>query len=73
MIKAPSKHRSLCALTLAATTLFNSVDITHAQNATPHIDAVSQTLENLAPGSQGSVWERTTGNQIVENGAFDSS
>lgn len=73
MIKVPSKHRSLCSLTLAATTLLSSVGITHAQNTTPHIDAVTQTLENLAPGSQGSVWERTTGNQIVENGALDSS
>lgn len=73
MIKASSTLSPLCALTFATATLLSSVSITYAQNDTPHIDAVTQTLTNLAPGSQGSVWERTTGNKIAENGVFDSS
>ncbi len=32
--------------------------------ATPHLDFVEDRLRELAPGSEGSVWERTQGNSI---------
>ncbi|MEV7615542.1 phospholipase D-like domain-containing protein [Streptomyces sp. NPDC089799] len=32
--------------------------------ATPHLDAVEQTLRQVSPGLEGSVWERTAGNRL---------
>lgn len=31
---------------------------------TPHLDAVEQTLRQVSPGLEGSVWERTAGNRL---------
>ncbi|SPE63007.1 Phospholipase D precursor [Streptomyces netropsis] len=35
-----------------------------ADPATPHLDAVEQTLRQVSPGLEGDVWERTTGNKL---------
>ncbi|GGT15006.1 phospholipase D-like domain-containing protein [Streptomyces purpureus] len=37
---------------------------TTATSATPHLDAVEQTLRQVSPGLEGPVWERTDGNQL---------
>ena len=58
---------------LFCTSLAGFSAVATAQSNTPHLDAVEQTLLQLAPGSEGSVWERTTGNTISEYGANDSS
>ncbi|MFD8637168.1 phospholipase, partial [Streptomyces sp. NPDC059656] len=31
---------------------------------TPHLDSVEQTLRQVSPGLQGSIWERTSGNRL---------
>lgn len=31
---------------------------------TPHLDAVEQTLRQVSPGLEGSIWERTSGNRL---------
>ncbi len=55
----------VCKLSFIFTALFlNSV----AFAETPHLDAVEAQLRNLAPGSEGIVWERTLGNNISGNG-----
>ncbi|WP_405445557.1 phospholipase [Streptomyces erythrochromogenes] len=37
----------------------------HAAEApTPHLDSVEQTLRQVSPGLEGSVWERTSGNRL---------
>ncbi|MDH6133376.1 phosphatidylserine/phosphatidylglycerophosphate/cardiolipin synthase-like enzyme [Kitasatospora sp. MAA4] len=33
-------------------------------SATPHLDAVEQTLRQVSPGLEGSVWQRTSGNSL---------
>ncbi|MFD9568781.1 phospholipase D-like domain-containing protein [Streptomyces sp. NPDC059982] len=35
-----------------------------ADSPTPHLDAVEQTLRQVSPGLEGSVWERTAGNRL---------
>lgn len=35
-----------------------------AAAATPHLDAVEQSLRQVSPGLEGSVWERTAGNRL---------
>ncbi|MEV7282468.1 phospholipase D-like domain-containing protein [Streptomyces sp. NPDC093111] len=35
-----------------------------AGSATPHLDAVEQSLRQVSPGLEGSVWERTAGNRL---------
>ncbi|MCG8672897.1 MAG: hypothetical protein MI867_26100 [Pseudomonadales bacterium] len=55
--------RSLFAAAKAALCL--SVFSAGAIASTPHLDYVEDQLRNLAPGSEGSVWERTTGNDIA--------
>ncbi|MYV95005.1 phospholipase [Streptomyces sp. SID1034] len=35
-----------------------------ATAATPHLDAVEQTLRQVSPGLEGSVWERSAGNTL---------
>ncbi|WP_329427201.1 phospholipase D-like domain-containing protein [Streptomyces sp. NBC_01268] len=37
---------------------------TAAAAATPHLDAVEQSLRQVSPGLEGSVWERTAGNRL---------
>nr|ABY71835.1 phospholipase D [Streptomyces sp. YU100] len=37
---------------------------TGATPATPHLDAVEQTLRQVSPGLEGRVWERTAGNTL---------
>ncbi|GAA0495201.1 phospholipase D-like domain-containing protein [Streptomyces sp. NPDC046215] len=37
--------------------------------ATPHLDAVEQTLRQVSPGLEGEVWERTSGNKLDASGA----
>ncbi|MCP4130446.1 MAG: phospholipase [bacterium] len=39
---------------------------------TPHLDAVEDRLRSLAPGSEGTVWERTEGNEIAGYGISGS-
>ena len=47
-------------------TLFLSTVIAPTAFAeTPHLDAVEAQLRQLAPGSEGSVWERTQGNTLT--------
>jgi phosphatidylserine/phosphatidylglycerophosphate/cardiolipin synthase-like enzyme len=38
-------------------------------SATPHLDAVEQTLRKVSPGLEGTVWQRTTGNSLDASGA----
>lgn len=58
-------HRSLAtAFALVAITL---PAIANAQ-PTPHIDAVQDALRDLAPGSEDTVWGRTSGNAITGYG-----
>ncbi|GAA2143248.1 hypothetical protein GCM10009760_29350 [Kitasatospora kazusensis] len=33
-------------------------------SATPHLDAIEQTLRQVSPGLEGSVWQRTDGNSL---------
>ncbi|MFJ9846397.1 phospholipase D-like domain-containing protein [Kitasatospora sp. NPDC101155] len=33
-------------------------------DATPHLDAVEQTLRQVSPGLEGTVWQRTAGNRL---------
>ncbi|MFG2296153.1 phospholipase [Streptomyces sp. NPDC048603] len=35
-----------------------------SSGATPYLDAVEQTLRQVSPGLEGSVWERTAGNRL---------
>ncbi|WP_405497330.1 phospholipase D-like domain-containing protein [Streptomyces sp. NBC_00096] len=35
-----------------------------ADAPTPHLDSVEQTLRQVSPGLEGSVWERTSGNRL---------
>ncbi|MEU3725499.1 phospholipase [Streptomyces sp. NPDC031705] len=35
-----------------------------AEAPTPHLDSVEQTLRQVSPGLEGSVWERTAGNRL---------
>ncbi|MCX4744141.1 phospholipase D-like domain-containing protein [Kitasatospora sp. NBC_01287] len=35
-----------------------------AASATPHLDAVEQTLRQVSPGLEGTVWQRTDGNAL---------
>ncbi|MFI9274915.1 phospholipase [Kitasatospora sp. NPDC052896] len=35
-----------------------------ADSATPHLDAVEQTLRQVSPGLEGTVWQRTAGNAL---------
>ncbi|WP_328740720.1 phospholipase [Streptomyces erythrochromogenes] len=35
-----------------------------AEAPTPHLDSVEQTLRQVSPGLEGSVWERTSGNRL---------
>ncbi|MDH6115123.1 phosphatidylserine/phosphatidylglycerophosphate/cardiolipin synthase-like enzyme [Kitasatospora sp. MAP12-15] len=35
-----------------------------AASTTPHLDAVEQTLRQVSPGLEGSVWQRTSGNSL---------
>ncbi|RLU79293.1 phospholipase [Streptomyces griseocarneus] len=38
-------------------------------SATPHLDAVEQTLRQVSPGLEGDVWERTSGNKLDASAA----
>ncbi|MCC3767628.1 phospholipase [Streptomyces sp. UNOC14_S4] len=40
-----------------------------ADSATPHLDAVEQTLRQVSPGLEGDVWERTSGNKLDASSA----
>lgn len=59
----------LMASTWLATTLLAS----QAMAATPHIDAVENALRDLTPGSEGKVWQRTSGNDIAGYGPYKSN
>lgn len=56
--------RSLFAAAKAAV-CFSVLAASAANAATPHLDYVENRLRDLAPGSEGSVWERTQGNDIA--------
>ncbi|MGW8330662.1 phospholipase D-like domain-containing protein [Streptomyces sp. NPDC055897] len=42
---------------------------TGATTATPHLDAIEQTLRQVSPGLEGRVWERTEGNTLDASAA----
>lgn len=52
------------ALPLALSTLLLSAAPAFAGAPTPHLDAVEQSLRQVSPGLEGSVWERTEGNRL---------
>ncbi|SNS50886.1 phospholipase D-like domain-containing protein [Actinoplanes regularis] len=58
------------ALAVPATSLTAWADSQPAGTVaeTPHLDAVEQALRQVAPGLDGSVWQRTDGNQLVDPG-----
>ncbi|MFI5867767.1 phospholipase [Streptomyces sp. NPDC051546] len=57
---------STSALTFALSlSLFGAAAPASAADApTPHLDSVEQTLRQVSPGLEGSVWERTSGNRL---------
>jgi phosphatidylserine/phosphatidylglycerophosphate/cardiolipin synthase-like enzyme len=44
----------------------------HADSATPHLDAIEDTLRAVSPGLEGTVWQRTEGNSLEGAGAAGS-
>ncbi|CAM5231814.1 hypothetical protein SXANM310S_04434 [Streptomyces xanthochromogenes] len=71
MARHPRKRRSALVLRTAVPALVAvllpvapaSADA-GATAATPHLDAVEQTLRQVSPGLEGSVWERSVGNTL---------
>ncbi|MFK0174873.1 phospholipase D-like domain-containing protein [Streptomyces xanthochromogenes] len=71
MARHPRKRRSALVLRTAVPALVAvllpvapaSADA-GATAATPHLDAVEQTLRQVSPGLEGSVWERSAGNTL---------
>ncbi|MFF7076619.1 phospholipase D-like domain-containing protein [Streptomyces lavendulae] len=51
------------ALSLSSFALLSAAPA-YADSPTPHLDAVEQTLRQVSPGLEGSVWERTAGNRL---------
>ncbi|MEV7590349.1 phospholipase D-like domain-containing protein [Streptomyces sp. NPDC090085] len=59
------RHAAVPALALAVSLLPASGALAApADGGTPHLDAVEQTLRQVSPGLEGSVWERTAGNRL---------
>lgn len=44
--------------------LLGAAPASAADAPTPHLDSVEQTLRQVSPGLEGSVWERTAGNRL---------
>ncbi|WP_233273196.1 phospholipase D-like domain-containing protein [Streptomyces broussonetiae] len=62
-----------CSLVLAGLPAAPALaDSTGPSSATPHLDAVEQTLREVSPGLEGSVWERTAGNRLDSSTADPS-
>ncbi|MFI0202577.1 MULTISPECIES: hypothetical protein [Streptomyces] len=56
---------STTALALGLSLLASAAPAAAADAApTPHLDSVEQTLRQVSPGLEGSVWERTAGNRL---------
>ncbi|WP_237297192.1 hypothetical protein [Streptomyces sp. 3211] len=56
---------STTALALGLSLLASAAPAAAADTApTPHLDSVEQTLRQVSPGLEGSVWERTAGNRL---------
>ncbi|QTI50340.1 hypothetical protein [Streptomyces nojiriensis] len=63
--------RTVAAAALVPTTalalglsLLGAAPASAADAPTPHLDSVEQTLRQVSPGLEGSVWERTAGNRL---------
>ena len=65
-------NKPLSKALTTATLLASALLSTQSLAATPHIDAVETALRDLAPGSEGTVWQRTTGNDIAGYGPYKS-
>ncbi|MFD8985918.1 phospholipase D-like domain-containing protein, partial [Streptomyces sp. NPDC059564] len=52
------------ALTFALSFALLPATPAFADSPTPHLDSVEQTLRQVSPGLEGSVWERTAGNRL---------
>jgi phosphatidylserine/phosphatidylglycerophosphate/cardiolipin synthase-like enzyme len=67
----PSSHRFTCreqvGSSLVGGTIGGSVSLT------PHLDAVTQVLQEVSPGLEGTVWERTSGNALDLSDPSDPS
>ncbi|MEU1814648.1 phospholipase D-like domain-containing protein [Streptomyces roseifaciens] len=57
----PAVSAAVSALALAA---LPAAPAFADSSATPHLDAVEQTLRQVSPGLEGRVWERTAGNAL---------
>ncbi|QLE70834.1 phospholipase [Streptomyces rectiverticillatus] len=57
----PAVSAAVSALALAA---LPAAPALADSSATPHLDAVEQTLRQVSPGLEGRVWERTAGNTL---------
>ncbi|MEV7004317.1 phospholipase D-like domain-containing protein [Streptomyces sp. NPDC093982] len=55
---------STSALALGFSLLGTTVPASAVTAPTPHLDSVEQTLRQVSPGLEGSVWERTSGNRL---------
>lgn len=60
--------QSLSVMALAGSALLSTQSLAE----TPHIDAVEAALRHLAPGSEGTVWQRTNGNDLAGYGPYKS-
>ncbi|MFF8731477.1 phospholipase D-like domain-containing protein [Streptomyces sp. NPDC015171] len=66
------RRAAACSLVLAVLPAAPAFADSAGPSATPHLDSVEQTLREVSPGLEGSVWERTEGNRLDSSTAGGS-